>query len=126
MRVRYILPPIVNRFFPVHGSIPAMRVRYIVMLVCFKMPSWRFNSRYAGKIHQSSVSDSLPALEGSIPAMRVRYIMLTHNLHNIIRFNSRYAGKIHHVILDQNIPVKKGSIPAMRVRYIGETTNGKL
>ena len=107
------------------GSIPAMRVRYIVMLVCFKMPSWRFNSRYAGKIHQSSVSDSLPALEGSIPAMRVRYIMLTHNLHNIIRFNSRYAGKIHpFCIIKRSANYGNGSIPAMRVRYISKN-NGK-
>ena len=62
----------------------------------------RFNSRYAGKIHQMALSSSVPGGRVSIPAMRVRYIA----------FRS------------PRMALMVVSIPAMRVRYISKN-NGK-
>ena len=57
------------------GSIPAMRVRYILESSLYHGRNNRFNSRYAGKIHLGVGVFDLHALQvGSIPAMRVRYI----------------------------------------------------
>ena len=53
MRVRYIMKSIEKRDRAVYGSIPAMRVRYIFVPFDVIRPAIGFNSRYAGKIHLS-------------------------------------------------------------------------
>ena len=97
MRVRYIVKHTVQVCCGFSGSIPAMRVRYI----------W-----YGERCFWEKKS-------GSIPAMRVRYIRTArlYKLHNN-GFNSRYAGKIHRLLTSRLRNSPRGSIPAMRVRYI--------
>ena len=96
MRVRYIkrVSYVISGWIGV--SIPAMRVRYIAKVTSNSKAVSSFNSRYAGKIHQSMYPKGALCYTVSIPAMRVRYIpFLLYSFSCIHRFNSRYAGKIH-------------------------------
>ena len=75
MRVRYIVLHSSAGNDTPDVSIPAMRVRYITM-----------------------TPDEIAKLKVSIPAMRVRYILdLKQSVLQCVGFNSRYAGKIHHL-----------------------------
>ena len=74
MRVRYIkrVSYVISGWIGV--SIPAMRVRYIAKVTSNSKAVSSFNSRYAGKIHQSMYPKGALCYTVSIPAMRVRYI----------------------------------------------------
>ena len=82
--------------FAADVSIPAVRVRYIIMrfVMCLILDS--FNSRSAGKIH-----------------FHCSHLALVS-----ICFNSRSAGKIHWAAIDRHARRAGVSIPAVRVRYI--------
>ena len=98
-----------------------MRVRYTLVVLCIWISSlWRFNSRYAGKIHLSTALTTYSWRSVSIPAMRVRYIKkcVDEYIAFCKGFNSRYAGKIHRHQQAAHAGAGIVSIPAMRVRYI--------
>ena len=81
MRVRYIkrVSYVISGWIGV--SIPAMRVRYIAKVTSNSKAVSSFNSRYAGKIHQSMYPKGALCYTVSIPAMRVRYISKNNGKH---------------------------------------------
>ena len=88
MRVRYIVKHTVQVCCGFSGSIPAMRVRYIYC----RRPCY-------------------PRYCGSIPAMRVRYINEWYRLLPVRDwFNSRYAGKIHQQKQRKTLPLTMASL----------------
>ncbi len=111
MRVRYIkrVSYVISGWIGV--SIPAMRVRYIAKITSNSKAVSSFNSRYAGKIHQSMYPKGALCYTVSIPAMRVRYIpFLLYSFSCIHRFNSRYAGKIHQQKQRKTLPLTMASL----------------
>mgnify|MGYP004638655151 CR=1 FL=1 len=96
MRVRYIRTAMTDYSWTKEVSIPAMRVRYITSANMGINSQMRFNSRYAGKIHQQKQRKTLPLTMASL----CKTLFLLFIVYHICLHLSTFYPKFHRFCFD--------------------------